>query len=157
MDDHRRRQDPEAVLQKAEILLPLQRPHPARGVLRREVRAIQDVEQVELHPVRPLSRVAGACDHVLPGLAGDAQDQVDDDLDAPCPQGPDGLLENREFIAPAEVGGTFGMDGLQAQLHPDRLAAVQLHQEVQDLRRQAVRPGGDRQGHHLLRGHGRLK
>lgn len=71
---------------------------------------------------------------------------MDDDGETGCFQPGQGVLKHGQRIAPADEAGSAVMDGLQAQLHPDGLAFVQLCQQVDHIRRQTVRTGADGQG-----------
>ena len=49
---------------------------------------------------------------------------MDDDADPARMEGADGLVEDGEGVAAADVGGGGGVDGLEAQLDPDGLDLV---------------------------------
>ena len=103
------------------------------------------LQALHMHPGQIPDRIQ----HVLPALAGQSQDHMNDDLRTDPLQVPDRLLKDGEGIAPVDRCRRPFVDGLQTQLHPDRLHLIQVPQHVQDLRRQTVRPRPQGQGHNL--------
>ena len=56
------------------------------------------------------------------------------------------VVEDRQGIAAADIASGGLVYGLQTELHPDRLDGVQLHEQRDDLIRQTIGSGADRQG-----------
>lgn len=129
MDHHLTGNVPQACFQNFNVCILLQACYGSGTPERFQIRAPQHVKQMKFHTGgTAFSNIPGGLHHLFWRLTRQPQNLMDDHADSDCPQLPDGLLKYRQIISPANPGGTFRMNRLQAKFHPYRLDTVELRQ-----------------------------
>jgi len=159
LDDHPGRQPLQNVADPLGILLRTQGNIIPPAIEGFQGGVADNIEQVELDPVEPQAgQLFGGGDHLLTALAGEPEDDVGADSDAPAPGGGHGPAEAGQIMAPVDPGQGLIGGRLEAVLDPDqpvRAPGISLD-EVEGRPVHAVRPGADGQPDHRRVGHGRV-
>ena len=150
LDDDRRVQPLHVVTDEPHIGVPVQHPYPARLIVVGQRRVTHDMEEVDLHPVHPeFVEDRSACQHLLPALTRQPQDDMGADPYLPCPALRYGMGKARIIVTAAyQAQGAIQM-GLQPQLKPEIGPLRKSGKKVEGLRRQAVGTGADDESDHV--------
>ncbi len=133
------RDDFETIAYQVDIFLNTRK----RLVVRVEIfhlRAFHNVEKVELHAeeIRDASNVAHGIEHHVAALTREPEDEMDNGLDAASRESRHRFVEHAEIIAAVYRARGLLVDGLKAELDPQKMRLVDLFEKVEHLRREAV-------------------
>ena len=89
------------------------------SIIRRQIRAAQHMQQVQLDALRPaLTDIARGLHHLRIRLPRQAENLVHNDLQTGRAETADRTVKHWQIVAAADIGRALRMDGLQAELDP---------------------------------------
>ena len=120
VDNYLRREDAQTLLEQVDIVLWREHLELSGGIIRRQIRAAQHMQQVQLDALRPaLTDIARGLHHLRIRLPRQAEDLVHNDLQTGRAETADRTVKHRQIVAAADIGRDLRMDGLQAELDPE--------------------------------------